>query len=62
VPEDDEKPEKKVSPPPSFEVATFRGKKLPARITLGDGKFKPRQGLYSRRNLGASDSQGGYME
>ncbi|XP_017063976.1 glutamate receptor ionotropic, kainate 3 [Drosophila eugracilis] len=61
VPETDEKPVK-VSPPPSFEAATFRGKKLPARITLGDGKFKPRQGLYSRKNLGASDSQGGYME
>lgn len=59
--EAEEKPAK-VSPPPSFETATFRGKKLPARITLGDGKFKPRHGLYARRNLGASDSHSGYME
>ncbi|XP_017114553.1 uncharacterized protein LOC108137406 [Drosophila elegans] len=57
-----EQRQEKVSPPPSFEAATFRGRKLPSRITLGDGKFKPRQGLYSRRNLGASDSYSGYME
>ncbi|KAH8408870.1 hypothetical protein KR009_002908, partial [Drosophila setifemur] len=52
------------SPPPSFEVATFRGKKMPLRITLGDGKFKPRLGLQSRRNLDALDSHGhmSYME
>ncbi|XP_002133910.2 uncharacterized protein Ir8a [Drosophila pseudoobscura] len=52
----------KVSPPPSFEVATFRGKKMPPKVTLGDGKFKPRLGLQSRRKLGALDDPMGYME
>ncbi|KAH8274226.1 hypothetical protein KR018_009078, partial [Drosophila ironensis] len=54
----------KVSPPPSFEAATFRGKKMPPKVTLGDGKFKPRHGLHSRRNLGATgdSSHVGYME
>ncbi|XP_034670345.1 uncharacterized protein LOC117902874 [Drosophila subobscura] len=52
----------KISPPPSFEVATFRGKKVPSKVTLGDGKFKPRHGLQSRRNLGALDAPMGYME
>ncbi|KAH8235493.1 hypothetical protein KR032_001672, partial [Drosophila birchii] len=63
IPREEQVKQVKISPPPSFESATFRGKKMPAKITLGDGKFKPRQGLYSRRNLGGTtDSQVGYME
>ncbi|KAH8303954.1 hypothetical protein KR044_005605, partial [Drosophila immigrans] len=33
---------KKALPTPAVEAATFRGKKMPASITLGDGPFKPR--------------------
>ncbi|XP_064555995.1 uncharacterized protein Ir8a [Drosophila montana] len=57
----------KLTPPPSFEAATFRGKKTPATITLGVGKFKPRlreHGLHSRRELATSSTEPhiGYME
>lgn len=49
----------KATPPPAFDVATFRGKKTPASITLGDGPFKPRlrEHISVRR-----DNYGGYME
>ncbi|KAH8272725.1 hypothetical protein KR026_006521, partial [Drosophila bipectinata] len=65
IPTEQEKPPLhpvKISPPPSFEAATFRGKKLPPKVTLGDGKFKPRHGLHSKKNIGGTDSHMGYME
>ncbi|XP_022208624.2 uncharacterized protein LOC111065005 [Drosophila obscura] len=53
----------KITPPPSFEAATFRGKKVPPKVMLGDGKFKPRLGLQPRRKLGALDAPPmAYME
>ncbi|KAH8386835.1 hypothetical protein KR093_002841, partial [Drosophila rubida] len=44
---------------PAVEAGTFRGKKMPASITLGDGHFKPRprDHINVRRN-----PHGGYME
>ncbi|KAM7348105.1 ionotropic receptor 8a [Cochliomyia hominivorax] len=42
---------KNPTPPPSFETATFRGRKIPDSITMGS-EFKPRRlGLKSRRQL-----------
>uniref|UniRef100_A0A1B0AQH3 Ionotropic glutamate receptor C-terminal domain-containing protein n=1 Tax=Glossina palpalis gambiensis TaxID=67801 RepID=A0A1B0AQH3_9MUSC len=35
---------KKITPPPSFEVAAFRGREIPSSITLGH-EFKPRKRL-----------------
>lgn len=35
---------KKITPPPSFEVAAFRGREIPSSITLGN-EFKPRKRL-----------------
>ncbi|XP_033150369.1 LOW QUALITY PROTEIN: ionotropic receptor 25a [Drosophila busckii] len=55
--------DKKVTPPPSFDAATLRGKQAPpASIVLGDGTFKPRQGLLSRRARDANQPNVGYME
>lgn len=58
----------RITPPPSFEAATFRGRKIPAGITLGSG-FKPRR-LAINRQLGRLNSDElptqeelpGYME
>ncbi|XP_060664083.1 ionotropic receptor 25a [Drosophila nasuta] len=46
-------------PAPAIEAGTFRGKKMPVSITLGDGKFKPRprDHINVRRNI-----HSGYME
>ncbi|XP_061390133.1 uncharacterized protein LOC133325374 [Musca vetustissima] len=44
----------KLTPPPSFETATFRGRKIPSGITLGS-EFKPgRVGGVNRRQLSRS--------
>ncbi|XP_046867079.1 glutamate receptor ionotropic, kainate 2 [Drosophila willistoni] len=61
VPLPKSKPPAKITPPPSFEAATSKGKKLSKKITLGDAKFKPRHGLQSRRELGAPSGMG-YIE
>lgn len=48
------KENKNLTPPPSFEAATFRGRKIPDGITLGSG-FKPiRGGMLARRRLDSS--------
>ncbi|XP_034483248.1 uncharacterized protein LOC117788566 [Drosophila innubila] len=49
----------KLTPPPTFDAATFRGKKMPASITLGDGQFKPR--LRDHINV-RRENYSGYME
>lgn len=47
---------KNPTPPPSFETATFRGRKIPDGITMGS-EFKPRRlGLKTRRRLGSTDT------
>ncbi|XP_073830096.1 ionotropic receptor 8a [Musca autumnalis] len=44
----------KLTPPPSFETATFRGRKIPSGITMGS-EFKPsRLGVTNRRQLSRS--------
>lgn len=61
------KEKKNPTPPPSFETATFRGRKIPSGITMGS-EFKPRRlGLQSHRQLdgleNASDAElPAYME
>ncbi|KAM8720711.1 hypothetical protein ACLKA7_006707 [Drosophila subpalustris] len=49
----------KLTPPPTFDAAMFRGKKMPASITLGDGQFKPR--LRDPINV-RREPYSGYME
>ena len=45
------KENKNLTPPPSFEAATFRGRKIPDGVTLGSA-FKPRHvGLQARRRF-----------
>ncbi|XP_037823012.1 glutamate receptor 1 [Lucilia sericata] len=47
---------KNPTPPPSFETATFRGRKIPDSITMGS-EFKPRRlGLSTRRRLDSTDT------
>ncbi|KAH8418908.1 hypothetical protein KR222_003807, partial [Zaprionus bogoriensis] len=53
------KPLKKALPP-SFEAATFRGRKPPTTITLGDGQFKPR--LREPLHAQSNEARSGYME
>ncbi|XP_017869287.1 PREDICTED: uncharacterized protein LOC108617928 [Drosophila arizonae] len=55
----------KVTPPPSFEAATFRGRKTAGSVTLGTGKFKPsarEHGLHFRRDLTDTQSRIAYIE
>ncbi|KNC31398.1 hypothetical protein FF38_07217 [Lucilia cuprina] len=47
---------KNPTPPPSFETATFRGRKIPDGITMGS-EFKPKRlGLSTRRRLDSTDT------
>lgn len=58
----------KMTPPPSFESITFRGKKVPQNITLGGTEFRPRHtgalhdslrslGINSNENISARKSE-----
>ncbi|XP_065363023.1 ionotropic receptor 25a [Calliphora vicina] len=50
------KEKKNPTPPPSFETATFRGRKIPDGITMGS-EFKPsRMGLQVRRRVDSTDT------
>lgn len=55
----------KVTPPPSFETATFRGKKIAATATLATAKLKPsvrEHGLHFRCDPAEAQSRMCYME
>lgn len=64
----DKEEKNRITPPPSFEAATFRGRKIPAGITLGSG-FKPRRlginrqvGRLNNDELPTQEELPGYME